>query len=405
MTQMVMKADVATEDNESYTAFSEVFSVPEAGDWYVAIKAASKKDQLRMYIRNISITQNGASDTATPAAVTDLTAVAAEMGGLTATVSFTMPTVDIFGNTLPEDTQLKAMVYSYPDGEENELTGVPGQEMSVEVNTDQNMNTILVVVYIGENKSPSQQVEVYTGVDVPGVVHNVVTTLSEDNMTITLTWEPPTEGLNGGYFDPNDENIRYWLCHYHETLGWYTNDRIGLIDGTTVNYDIWDVDPQYIYLTGIIAENAAGICTTVVPGEALLAGPPVQLPIDEEISSYQVNTFPILEWLPTEEYVPGNLMVEETTGQSYNGATGYAISCRPGQPGKVRITLPKFESTGLSPVMDLRIYFGDKTPEIKILADTHGMTEPQLIKEVDATNLSGWSTVTAVHPNKYNERF
>ena len=85
-----------------YSMTKEVFSVPEAGTWYIAFHATSLKYEIGVEtginVKDIKITKSEIG-TDSPAAVTELSAVRGDKGALNATVTFRMPELDIFRQT------------------------------------------------------------------------------------------------------------------------------------------------------------------------------------------------------------------------------------------------------------------------------------------------------------------
>ncbi len=92
-----------------YSMTKEVFSVPEAGTWYIAFHATSLKYEIGVEtginVKDIKITKSEIG-TDSPAAVTELSAVRGDKGALNATVTFRMPELTYFGKpiTAPEVT-------------------------------------------------------------------------------------------------------------------------------------------------------------------------------------------------------------------------------------------------------------------------------------------------------------
>jgi len=145
-----------------------------------------------------------------PGAATNLAAVAGAMGALNAEINWNNPGLTVGGEPLTELTA----VMLHRDGElihtiNNPVIG------GAESFTDNNVPAAGNITYtvIGENSAGEgipANVTVYVGEDVPAAPGNVVL-VAQDNDGF-ITWNAPTEGLNGGYF--TGENVTYTLVRF-----------------------------------------------------------------------------------------------------------------------------------------------------------------------------------------------
>lgn len=71
-------------------------------------------------------------------------------------------------------------------------------------------HTLSITVSNETGNSPTVEREIYVGYDTPKAPQNVV--LTNDGLTTTLTWEPPTEGVNGRPI--NSDNFTYTVVRY-----------------------------------------------------------------------------------------------------------------------------------------------------------------------------------------------
>lgn len=140
------------------------------------------------------------ADPDAPAAPTNLTATAGDMGALTAEISWNNPAETFAGDPLTELTEVNVYrggvlihtvasptiggAETYAD---NDISAAGTYSYSV-----QGVNAV--------GDGPAAAVSVYIGEDVPAAPGNVVLAAQENDGL--LTWEAPTTGLNDGYFDP-----------------------------------------------------------------------------------------------------------------------------------------------------------------------------------------------------------
>lgn len=179
------------------------FTVPADGLYYLGIHCLSASYQWQLYIDNVGISE---IDAGVPAPVADLRLTPAAGGSRNVTVAFTAPSETAKGNhlepgftaTVQRDGTLVATYRNVNPGQKFEFT-------------DDRISADGVVTYtVSCSNSFGSGVPVtaktYAGVDAPGAVRNLV--LSELNNHPHLTWEIPSEGANGGWFDESSLTYR-----------------------------------------------------------------------------------------------------------------------------------------------------------------------------------------------------
>lgn len=139
-----------------------------------------------------------------PAAVSALSVEAGAQGQLSARLSFTTPTLDYRRQTLAQLTGVKI----YRNGQL--LTTLSETALGKALSyTDQpageGLYTYNVVPYNSEGDGIGSSCTLFVGEDTPGAPLNV--TLKATGAQVTLTWEAPTSGQHGGYFQPS--SLRY----------------------------------------------------------------------------------------------------------------------------------------------------------------------------------------------------
>lgn len=387
----------------------EFFAVPEAGVYYIGIHAVTKS--VSFHVSDIDITLSD-READVPTGVTDLEATAGTDGALTATVTFKMPLTTADGRLLDVATVITATVASEstvpgkPDQNvpvsSKQVTGTPGSLQTVEIETAQNYNNISVTCTIEGRTGKGETVLIYTGLVRPYIVNDFAASLSEDNLTATLSWTPPTEGEEDGAIGTSF----YYEVYYYDS-GWKYLDEVG-----------WDITEytlsmpkgtQMFYTTlGVMAHNAAGISYHIV-GTGFSIGDPVELPwtndLDNEITEDNTiimrpsDEYNGTYWLPGDPgailspifAVPGNLAM---MGYTVDGQTDL----------KAMIALPKFTTLGLSDAAITFNYWGGiAAAQMRLLGQGYGMTEPVLIAELPFDS-AGWTSATYTLPDELQDK-
>lgn len=365
----------STIENMSETFY---FTVPKAGTYYVAVHVTSPKDLYNLYLTNFAVSSSDAISSAGPGLPTGLSATAGAMGALEAEVSFTMPTASVAGTAYGDDKVLSASIQA--EGCETvKVTGKPGETITTKVTTKQGENTITVTVADGDNVGAPDSIDVYTGVVAPGTVRNLESSVSADDMTMTLTWEAPESGdLDNGYVAPT--GINYYLCERKTVdgqTGWFVTSPIGT-DVYTYSYTVPEGTPLMAAHLGIVAENAAGLAEDFVNVSAMI-GKPLEIPFE---NNYSAGDFvqPILTFDSSASFYvddPGVLFSQYSTPDKRAALftqSFYAI-----QDGG--IMLPKFSTLGMQHAAFEINTFGGSCKSFAVYAKAPGMDQPQLIKE------------------------
>lgn len=387
----------------------EFFAVPEAGVYYIGIHAVT--GTVSFHVSDIDITLSD-RDADVPTGVTDLEATPGADGSLSATVSFKMPLTTADGRLLDAATVITATVTSEstvpgkPDQStpvaSKQVSGAPGSLQTVEIETAQNYNNITVTCTVEGRTGKGETVLVYTGVVRPYLVNDFAASLSDDNLTVTLTWTAPTEGEEEG---PIGTSFYYEVYYYDS--GWKYLDEVGW-NQTEYSYSV-EAGTQLFYTTlGVMAHNAAGISYHIV-GTGFSIGEPVQLPwtndLDNDIAwDNTVVMRPSDEyngtyWLPGDPAailspifaVPGNLAM---MGYTVDGQTNL----------KAMLALPKFSTAGLTDATITFNYWGGMAAaQMRLLGQAYGMTEPVLIAELLFDD-AGWTSATYTLPDELQDK-
>lgn len=269
------------------------FQVPATGKWYVAVKAVSDKDKLRLCVNNFNLS---VSDVAAkgPAAVENVTVVPGAQGALNATVKFNLPTKDNLGNAL--SGQVSATVETEVDYKT--VTGAAGSAQSVEVMTIQGDNDITIQTMQGDVLGFPVTVSVYTGVEVPDAVSDLVMTPGNTPYSLYGKFTAPETGADGGYI--NKADLTYTV-HQRVQIGEFFG--IPIYDypvilnlGKETEFTTTDMIPegteQAQYVLGVAATNTAGTSDVSLLG--VILGKPYDMPAIEDFADTHIDLQPMM---------------------------------------------------------------------------------------------------------------
>lgn len=272
------------------------FTIKEVGDYKIWLHAVSPADSFWLRVTAIRIVESSAS-TAAPAECTDITAEGAAYGQLKATVKFTMPTKTMEGKTLNPDDEITVLAYS--EAGYSRVVGKPGSTQELVVATKQGQNIITLRASNSAGDGKEVTVSVFTGVDVPGMAKMVYGKVSEDNRSLTFSWETSTVGENGGFVDP--AFMTYQIVRYDaERDYWWAYSEPG-VTGTEYTYTIEDGKELSIERLAVISTNAAG-STTASEVMAATLGTPNELPMTEKYAAGDLTYDCIMIEHPSDEY-------------------------------------------------------------------------------------------------------
>jgi len=380
-----------------------------AGTYYIGFHCTTTAEQDGWcYINNISVGET-TSSAAAPATVVDAVVKAADKGGLKASVSFRMPTVDMGNNALPADRKLTAVVKSEVDTKSVEA--LPGEEVSVDVATKQGDNKITVQVN-NEKEGAPYEYAVYTGVVLPMRIHNLKGVLSRDNMAYTLTWTAPDKGENDGYVD--FDNLDYDIYQYDDQKQDYTYlTTVG--KKLSYTYTLAKGEKLRTVRLAVFARNDAGTSTDRINWVdqdrvyvADMVGEPYQLPVVEEFDNLEIKYTPIRIMYPNEDY-RGRWVVQDPSeiipDANHSALVGWDPLTE--DPTMGRAAIAKFSTLGKSAqAFSVRLlkYIGYSSKMTFYVADYD--TDPNnlhKIGEVDCNdgNETAWADYTFPIPEEF----
>ncbi len=385
MTEKIMP--VTSINSNNYTEFKHEFTVSEPDVYYIGFHLVSPAGHNILYFNSLEVLE--AASVKAPAAITDLTAKAAADASLKATVSFTAPDKTVNGEPI---TALEKIYLYREDRIAKTITNPePGKKYTEEIaNCTRGVNTFRVVAFNADGKGLESKTSVFVGPDLPGRCNNI--TLMEENGQCVLTWEPPTEGANGGVVDPT--KLRYHIASQDFNTGGAYAEAMDLTECRfTQMPNIEGVQGLVAYYVYAVNEYGVG---DGYRSNVLVVGTPYQLPFVESFANNTLhyNTF------RNEMYAGSESMwgvVESGTFPNVLPADndGGMLTFQPGDEGgaKSLFTSGRIDiSKALKPTFEFWYYFKRlSTDKITVTIATNGRDFNPVGEPIEMQNVSGYS--------------
>ncbi len=206
----------------------------------------------------------------------------------------------------------------------------------------------------GDVEGEPVPLSVYTGVVLPMRVHDLAATLSPDNMSMTITWTPPTEGKNGGYVDFN--NLDYVISLAEGSDGEYR--QLATVSGElTYTYAMEAGAKQRTIKLQVLPRNAAGVSDDTTPWVdqdpvyvSDMLGTPYALPAIERFDNQEIKYTPLSIQRPGD--YSGRWMISDPSGCVPDDNQSALMAYNPYSEGATmgRVAFPKFSTKGLGNV-------------------------------------------------------
>jgi hypothetical protein len=225
-----------------------------------------------------------------PDKVRNLTFTPDANGALGGTLTFKLPSINISGNAITSLTKVTA--YDNDGAELANSTNVkPGDNVSLKVKAVQGWNSFRVVAANENGEGWPVELSKFIGPDVPVAINNFTLKWGEEQNIASLSWEAPSEGVNGGYVDPS--TYKYTIYKYdtksnplYTKLGESGNE-------TSIDVQIKDASTsQNQYVFAVTATNVAGESDYVKGG--IVLGKPYTMPFAEPFTTKGIYHTP---WL------------------------------------------------------------------------------------------------------------
>lgn len=218
-----------------------------------------------------------------PGAITDLVVTAGTNGELSATLSWTNPSLNFAGNALTSLTGIE--IYRNEQLAHRIDNPVIGEAVNW-TDTDAPNGTLTYRVSAINEKGESSitAIPVFVGRDVPAAPTRLLLTASDGNQA-KVTWTAPIVGMNGGWIDANA--LAYKITRLPDNVVLETSFNGNEFTDTSIT-----ALNNYSYqVQAITQEGAGGTATT----NSLLIGPPLSVPYscnfstDEEFALWNVE--------------------------------------------------------------------------------------------------------------------
>lgn len=359
--------------NKDFELSETIFQVPEAGEWYIGIHYISPLSSYRLYARNFKVElANSSSDS--PAAVSDIKAVAGARGELTATLTFKMPELSISGSKLDAATVITAEATS--EAGSASVTGKPGETVSVKVPTLQGSNIIRVATSSDKGNGQTIETTVYCGVYRPATPY-VFTSVSDDNNTISFEFDLDDYNENGEFTGPDQTDI---IIYRRINEEW--RPVVDLGKNRTWEFTAPDASKQDMFMFGVVSKNVVGTCEYMHSFMVHL-GKLYTLPMTELFpeAGQSVNFMEPLsiEHLSYLQSTWGFIDPREMDDNASN-ASGNALVCT--WDGESQLVLPRFTTTGMNNVkLNLGLYFGNLAPSLVTVYATSPVLEMEPVAQ------------------------
>ena len=285
------------EYHQNSTEFKSTFKVPADGTYYLGFY--SDTDENGFYFNLFNVKVEAGMTTEIPDSVTNLKVTPEANGVKKVQISFKAP--ETLVNGTPIDGKFNVNLYRGNDKLEV-FEVVKGQEVSY---TDEQPvsgdNTYKVVAAIGRKEGVAVEKTVWAGPDQPEAVPNFKAVTVDNNVHVKLTWEAPTKGVHGGYFDINKVTYSVWRG--------FERDKFERIASELTTFEYLDTD-----IEKILAGKQDACYYTVTADVADVVG--------EGIAKFVVVGTPYA--IPTyESFENGKFRINPWTTESIEGSFGF----------------------------------------------------------------------------------
>ncbi len=381
-----------------FETYTQKFAVNKPGTYYVSFYTDNDRFWNGLRVRNIKI-RKLSTTTEVPMVAGNLTGKGAPKGGLSATIDFDMPTKYISNKDIPADVMITAEVKCADVS--RTMTGKPGEHISLEVETVQGFNRVAVVTSIDGTVGKESGIDVFTGVDVPSNIPSLAGRMSEDNLSMTLTWEKPSDvGENGYYVDPDDVEYFAMIKINGE---WEVCDELGK-NVFEYTYTVDPDSPMETLILGIVPGTVQGLCNTIYYMSDAI-GTPYSLPIREEFENANYKYRPIRIIRLTEDYADAewgvlNPRQLDPSMAEESGTACYGRSEGPTKKGMLMLPKVNLENVA-DPGIVFNFWTGTYAADVTIYGETYDCGDLIEIGKVP-TDTQGWQTLNFPFPESMN---
>ena len=272
------------------TKLTSRFSVPKPGTYYIGIHSKASVNpetpnhHRGIYCRNFVVEKSNSTVKA-PGALENVVITSSPDGDLFFEIEANLPTKAIDGTALDANSELTLEATS--DMSTSSTKGKPGEKIHLSVPTSTNgINTITFYVHNAAGNGLISTATIFVGIDAPLPPQNVQGKISDDNMSVVLTWDKVgAVGQHGGFVDPED--VTYDIF----TQSSITTTKVGNA-GKELSYTYTTpTRPQARINIGPVATNFGGSSVNGTFFSDIL-GAPYETPMVEEWGATAFNYTP-----------------------------------------------------------------------------------------------------------------
>lgn len=198
--EKILLADYPLYNKDQWTRESIKFSIPAENEYHLAFHCTTP-DGFQLMLQNFRC-EKTADTMKSPAECKGIKVTGAENGLLQGVATFTAPTKALDGT--PLETSKEITVYARTSAGEGSVKVKPGGKGEVSFPCTQGMNQVIIVPANEYGEGFEKKYEVFAGQEKPGKVQNLISSVSADNLSMTIRWDAPTEGESGGYINPDE---------------------------------------------------------------------------------------------------------------------------------------------------------------------------------------------------------
>lgn len=385
------------------------FNIEEAGDYYIAFHTLTPEGGSGSRFSAFSVKRLDYT-TDVPAVPADLSMNAAPEGELMAEFTMTLPLSSISGKRLSPSDKITVKAETLQPGTSlrASASGLPGEKITLRCPAVNGFNHYSLSLTNNAGEGSPVYSRGYIGIDIPCPVTGLKATTSADNMTMRIDWNEVTEGINGGYIDP--ENMRYQVWYNPSGVTW---QRVG--DGIKELSAIFNpgYEQMYRWRLTVMPENSAGFkkAYTVNYVEDFL-GRPYTLPVVEPFGmagvaypwNYNTST-PATENSYSRQILNDEVPLLKVGDARFDDGSGRLVSTYfPGEGKAAEVYVPKFSTSGMSaPTFSMKIWNYPLMPAVTVLARKYGVEKPAEIAtfSFDRNNSQSWREIILPLPQDY----
>ncbi|MDE5941630.1 MAG: choice-of-anchor J domain-containing protein [Muribaculaceae bacterium] len=380
---------IATIDfnNTEFATRTVTFEIPEPGRYYIGFHAISGARHTCLSVKNIRL-ENGALKLA-PAEPAGVTSKAGERGALTASVEFTVPDRNLYGESL--DGSGVDVALTRADGSlAASLTGAaPGSRHTLtDNNASAGINTYTLTCSNSYGRGGTAQTNVWCGVDIPAHIENLDVLPTADNMGAVLSWSAPEGSVHNGWIDP--ENLTYRIYQLYNGRDLVKVAETG--EETCTVYPDGGVLDFYTFYVSASTEAGEGIMSYT----GIVVGTPATLPMRETASNRIITCMP---WISGALEGDVNWGVADYIASvdvaADDGGMFVCSSQLPYRaPGAARMQLPKLAFKGLNaPTLTFKMYhYAAPGAGLNVSITTDDVNFTPVISVMTNGEAEGWKT-------------